>query len=247
LTVATGIPVVLVHGAWFGAWCWWRVEEGLADAAMQTHAIDLPGRPANPLPLEKVTLEGWVDYLEYVVEGLGRPCVVVGHSVAGAALTVLGERRPELIDRLIYVAGFLLRSGESATDVIRRDRSTQVLAMRRIAADHGSSTVDPMSISTILCNDCPEDAKLAIRSSLVPESTNVARTKVHWTEGRFGAIARTYVVCEQDRVIDPSVQRNMVDDVGCDQVHALDTGHSPFLSRPQDLAKIIAMAMPAPV
>ena len=236
------VPVVLVHGAWFGAWCWEPVEEVLAKFAVDVAAVDLPGRPGNPMPLENVTLEGWVDYLEYVVEGLAGPSIVVGHSLAGAALTMLGERRPELIDQLVYVAAFLLRTGESATDVIRGDRRTQVHTARKMAVDLRSSTLEPTLISSILCNGCPEDAKVAVQANVVPESTIIAQTKVDWTEDRFGTITRTYVMCERDRVIDPLVQRQMVAAVGCDKVHSLDTGHSPFLSRPRELGRLIAMA-----
>ena len=235
-------PVVLVHGAWFGRWCWQSVEEALAEFGVQATAVDLPGRPGNPMPIEKVTLQGWVDHLEHVVSGFAGPCIVVGHSLAGAALTLLGERRPELINRLVYVAAFLLRAGESATDVIRRDRNTQVHAARKVADDFRFSTLEPTSISTILCNDCPEDAKDAVQANVVPESTIPAQTRVDWTGDRFGTVARTYIVCERDRVIDPSVQRRMIATVGCDSVRSLDTGHSPFLSLPRGLSQLIAIA-----
>ena len=142
----------------------------------------------------------------------------------------------------MYVAAFLLRAGESATDVIRRDRKTQVHAARKMADDLRSSMLEPTSISTILCDDCPQDAKDAVQANVVPESTILARRRVDWTEDRFGTVARTYVVCERDRVIDPFVQRRMVAAVGCDSVHSLDTGHLPFLSRPRELGQIIAMA-----
>jgi hypothetical protein len=108
--------------------------------------------------------------------------------------------------------------------------------------DLGSSMLEPMLISGILCNDCPQDAKDVLQANVVPESTILARTTVDWTEARFGTVARTYVVCERDRVIDPAVQRDMIAAVGCDSVYSLDTGHSPFLSRPQALGELIATA-----
>ena len=240
--MADSAQVVLVHGAWLGAWCWRPVEDALAEFGIGTSAVDLPGRPGNPLPLAEVTLEKWVDHLESVVISLAGPCIVVGHSLAGAALTLLGERRPSLIDRFVYVAAFLLRTNESATDVIRRDPATRVHMARHLADDRRSSSLEVSSVGTILCNDCPDDAKRAVQANVVPESTTIARTKVAWTANRSGAIPRTYVVCERDRVISPIAQRQMVAAVGCDDVHSIDTGHSPFLSRPRELSQLIAMA-----
>jgi pimeloyl-ACP methyl ester carboxylesterase len=239
-------PVVLVHGAWFGSWCWDDVARDLADRGVITTAVDLPGRPGNPLPLDDVNLSVVVEHIEHVVEGATEPCVVVGHSLAGVALNELGERRPELIRRIVYVAAFLLRSGQSATDIIRSDKRTRVHEARRIAEDLRSSTIDPASIGTVLCNDCTESALRAVQKRLVAESTTIARTRVDWTEKRFGAIQRTYVVCERDRIIDPSVQRLMASNVGCEKVHSLNAGHAPFLSRPKSLSSLIAAAATAP-
>ena len=233
-------PMVLVHGAWFGSWCWQHVEDELAERGIDTLAVDLPGRPANPLPLDKITLDVWVDSLAHVVDGLTGPCIVVGHSLAGAALTMLGERRPDSIERLVYVAAFLLRSGESATDVVRRDKRTQVHAARRLSDDLRSSTLEPTLIGTILCSGCTEEDRLAVQASVVPESTTVARTPVAWTEERFGTIPRSFIICERDRVIDPLIQRQMIVDVGCDTVERLDSGHSPFLSHPEQLSSLLA-------
>lgn len=232
--------MVLVHGAWLGSWCWRNVQIELAELGVETMAVDLPGRPANPLSLDKITLDVWADFLVRVVDGLAGPCIVVGHSLAGAALTVLGERKPHSIKHLVYVAAFLLQSGESASDIVRRDPRSQVHAARRLSDDFLSSTVEPTSIGTVLCNGCTEADRVAVRANVVPESTTVARTPVAWTEARFGSIPRSFVLCERDRVIDPSVQQQMVVDVGCDTVDRLDSGHSPFLSHPVQLSRLLA-------
>ena len=36
-------PIVLVHGAWAGAWCWKKVLAPLRDAGHEVHAVTLTG------------------------------------------------------------------------------------------------------------------------------------------------------------------------------------------------------------
>ena len=47
--------VVLVHGAWHGAWCWDRVVDGLAARGVSAFALDLPGHGDDPAPLVTCT------------------------------------------------------------------------------------------------------------------------------------------------------------------------------------------------
>ena len=44
-------PVVLVHGAYHGAWCWEKVERGLQAAGIDVVSVDLPGHGDSKEPL----------------------------------------------------------------------------------------------------------------------------------------------------------------------------------------------------
>ena len=50
---------------------------------------------------------------------------------------------------------------------------------------------------------------------------------------------RTYIYCTQDHAIPPALQRRMVKESPCAATHELDTDHSPFLSRPAPLARLL--------
>jgi len=43
-------PLLLVHGAMHGAWCWYRMMPRLRAAGFDARAVDLPGRGRNPAP-----------------------------------------------------------------------------------------------------------------------------------------------------------------------------------------------------
>ncbi|WP_374210505.1 alpha/beta fold hydrolase [Dermatobacter hominis] len=50
---------------------------------------------------------------------------------------------------------------------------------------------------------------------------------------------RAYVRCDLDRAVHPDVQDRMVADVGVDVVVEMAASHSPFLSRPDELARLL--------
>jgi pimeloyl-ACP methyl ester carboxylesterase len=65
------------------------------------------------------------------------------------------------------------------------------------------------------------------------------------TADGWGSVPRTYVVCGQDMVIRPALQRRFIADADAafadnpTSVHTLDTSHSPFLSVPGQVAEIV--------
>ena len=67
------------------------------------------------------------------------------------------------------------------------------------------------------------------------------RSPIRWrSAGRdadaFAALSRAYVMCLQDRAIQPALQRRMLETAGCDPVIEIDTDHSVWASRPDELA-----------
>lgn len=87
-------PVVLVHGAWHGAWCW--TEQAIPDLVtrgLTVHAISLRGHglsaPAGPL----TTICDYVRDLQTVVRKLPQPPLVVGHSSGGYVVQLLMSGR----------------------------------------------------------------------------------------------------------------------------------------------------------
>ncbi len=78
-------PLLFVHGACLGAWCW---REGFLDffAAAGYHAIALNlrghGGSSRDTPLRKLRIDDYVDDVTVVAEKLESP-IVIGHSMGG--------------------------------------------------------------------------------------------------------------------------------------------------------------------
>lgn len=65
------------------------------------------------------------------------------------------------------------------------------------------------------------------------------------TSDGWGSVPRTYVTCARDMAIRPALQQKFINDADSafpdnpTSVVALDSSHSPFLSRPGQVADIV--------
>jgi pimeloyl-ACP methyl ester carboxylesterase len=216
--------IVLVHGAWHGAWCWNPVLPALDEAGAPHIEIDLP-------------LTGHRDDVRAVVDSLdatpGRK-VLVGHSYGGLVISGAAQHRGD-VDHLVYVCAFLLDEGARVLDNLGDLPPTRLLDALTRTPD-GRSAVRPDGAMAAFYNTSPiglaTDAAARLRP-MDPGSTSHPCTGAPWQ-----AIETTYVICEQDQAIPPEAQRIM--STGrADRIVSLQTDHSPFLSTPAELADIV--------
>ncbi|HZA25874.1 MAG TPA: alpha/beta fold hydrolase, partial [Dehalococcoidia bacterium] len=130
---------VLIHGAWHGGWCWWKVVPLLRKRGATVYAPSLTGmgershlvsylEPAE-LNLD-LHIKDVVQLLEY--EGLER-VVLVGHAYAGMVITGVAEHCPERLAHLVYINGVVPRDGEAMVDQLDAVRGPQFTARVRKA------------------------------------------------------------------------------------------------------------------
>jgi pimeloyl-ACP methyl ester carboxylesterase len=225
---------LLVHGAWHGSWCWDQVVTLLNAKGYKAMAIDLPGRGANQVPIEKVTLESCVKYICDVLDAQPEQVILVGHSLGGVIITEVAEHRPLKIQALVYVAAYLPHSGESATSLGSEDTQTMVPGNLILSSDQKTVTVKE-SLLDYLYTDCPEATKKYAASRLVPEFRTLTSTPVTTTVEKFDRVRRFYISTLRDKIISPQLQQKMYKKIPCEKVITIYTGHSPFFSTPEDL------------
>jgi pimeloyl-ACP methyl ester carboxylesterase len=89
-----GAPILLVHGAWHGAWAW---EETflpyLASRGRRVLAVSLRGHGKSPLrgSLRRVRIRDYVDDVRRTVAAIEPAPVIVGHSMGGLVVQKLLE------------------------------------------------------------------------------------------------------------------------------------------------------------
>lgn len=225
--VSLGVKaVVLVHGAWHGPWCWATVTQRL-DAAGVPHAeVELPFTGhSDDIAATRTALDS--------IDGTK---VLVGHSYGGLVISGAGDGRSDLA-HLVYLCAFLVQPGETILDELARvpDLPAAKVLDAIVRHDDGTSSIDPnLAMGAFYEFSPPDPAREAI-GRLRPMNDQSILSKcggAPWMQ-----IPSTYVLCAQDQAIPVEGQRRMARNATNSVV--LDTDHSPFLSRPEDTARLL--------
>jgi pimeloyl-ACP methyl ester carboxylesterase len=225
--------VVLVHGAWHGAWCYASLQDRLDRRGIASLAIDLPGHGASTLALGD--LHGDAQHVADVVEAWGRPVVLVGHSYGGAVITEAAVRTAH-VRHLVYLAAFAPNEGEGIMATLGGlERREVALSAAMQMRDDGTSVLDPAAAVPALYGSCPPETIAAAVARLSPQPMATFGQPV--TGSPRATIGSTYVVCLRDRAVHPDHQVAMSE--RCTHVVTFDTDHSPFASMPDETADVI--------
>lgn len=231
--------VVLIHGAWHGAWCWAALQAELDGRGIASMAIDLPGHGSSTLPFGD--LHGDAQHVVDVVARLGRRVVLVGHSYGGAVITEaahhIDQTTPSGVTHLIYLAAFCPDAGETVMDLARHESGGPVdLGDAMVPIEGGLSILEPTKATPALYGDCDPKAVSAALERLCPQPLATMIQPISGAPWRH--TPSTYVVCTRDRSVHPGLQEHMAG--RCTNVVRFDTDHSPFLSMTKETADVIA-------
>lgn len=225
-------PVLLVHGAWGGAWAWGFVQAELEKLGVASTAIDMPSRGEAPSALADD-----VAAVHAALDGLDAPAVLVGHSWAGVTITDASAGNDD-VAALVYVCAILPAEGESTGSLMGEDPTPSDIGSIIRATDDGLSTLDPAGAKRVLFNDVTDDQAAPIIAGLGPHRLSVfgeAPSALGWREH-----PSTYVLTTQDLVFSPGLQGRMA--ANATSVVEVEAGHIPLLSRPAEVAQAIAAA-----
>jgi len=229
---------VLVHGAAHGGWCWEWLTPRLETRGHVVHAPDLPGAGDDPMPPGQVTLADCVTRVREVVERSADPVMLLAHSMGGVTACEVAEACPEAVAGVVYVAAFMLRSGERARDVTLSEPRSAMLDAIDFDADPArlSYVYRPGPALRLFYHDCdPAIAAEALRR-LRPMPRAIAQTAVRWSAERAGGVPRAYVQCAADRAIPLHLQQAMCERLPPARLLRMDCGHAPFMAEPDALA-----------
>lgn len=230
-------PFVLVHGAWSDARAWDPVIPHLTAVGRRAVAPDLPAHGADPTPLAGATLDAYAAAVEAAAEAEGAPVVLVGHSMGGTVVSIVAERRPDLVAHVVYVAAFLLPDGQSLYGFTQTSPGMADSALGpALRPGEGVLGVDDASFVDVFCADAPAALAAAARAAQRPEPLAPLGTPVAVTAARWGSVPRSYVHTAADRCVSPASQAEMVAALGVAATRTLPTSHLPMLAAPEALA-----------
>jgi pimeloyl-ACP methyl ester carboxylesterase len=221
----------LVHGSWHGAWCWERQAPLLERAGHDVIAMDLP------IDDPTTTCDDYADVVCAALDGCGKDVVVVGHSFGGMVLPLVAARRP--VRHLVYVCAYAPEIGRSLNDQLSDDpESFNPAAYEGFRRDAQGRSVwfDNTVAREMMYADCDDSIVEAAINRLRPHSTYPNKLVCSLTE--FPSVPCTAVICTDDRLIRRTFAKRIADRLGANVIE-LPGSHSPFYSRPQELAEVL--------
>lgn len=224
---------VLVHGGAHGAWCWERMIPHLEGDAV---AVDLPGRGANPAPLDSLTSEDWAQaVVETITELDAEQVTLVGHSLAGITLPRVAEAIPECLARMVFVSCVVPPDGGSVIDILTPE--IRPLAEQNLRQKQASALPEAVA-REMFCGDMTEEQARFVLDRLVPEAWGPMLEPCRLA-GLSRGVPTTYVKLLQDTVLPPALQDEMIARMGDVDVVVLEAGHDAMVSQPEGLAKVL--------
>ena len=220
--------IVLVHGAGGTPTTWSEVTPLLA-AAGHPHTL-----VTNPM----TSLHDDVAHTRTVVESVGGPVLLVGHSYGGAVITNVG--RADAVRGLVYVAAFAPDEGETVNQIVERYPDAEVSKYMRRGPDgewsseHTERYWDEIGWDVPVAQRAVWDAESRrSENAIFTEPTGVPawRTKPAW-----------YLVAADDRTLRPEIQRDMAARAGATTSEVPGSHFTPRV-RPAEVVKLITQAL----
>jgi len=235
--------ILLLHGAWAGAWVWDDTADQLRAAGYTVSAPDLIGCGQDKTDRADVTFELALTRLLEEFDNLPAPAMVVGHSGGGLFASAVAQSRATDIASVVYVAGFMLPQGWHYSDIceaVENDPEVSITQEKIIGIapylsdtpDGIANVVDPKAARDSFFHDCaPTDALRASQQlGPYPHSLRLSVPLPFTTE--LACLPRTYIECLEDRSIALEAQRKMQDLTPGATRLSLSTGHAPMLADP---------------
>jgi len=234
--------IVLVHGAFEDATVWGHVTAKLETDGYKVVAVDLPGRPSNPMAPDKVSLDLYRDTVIKALDATKGRAVVVGHSFAGIVISAVAEKDPKKIKTLVFLAAYLPQDGDSLVSMAQKDPDAKIGPHLKIEKEKGIASVEYSARAALFTNGGPEGLQKAIPDAVIDEPLIPLATPVKVTAANFGKVDKIYIHTALDQVISPSFQAKMVANTPVRAEYTLQTAHLAFLIDPNGLADDIEKA-----
>ncbi len=227
-----GAPtLVLVHGAGNTSLIWRAVQEHLRHPSI---AVDLPGRRDRPGDITRITIdEAAASAAKDVVAATEGGVVLVGHSAGGIVLPALTARLDGRVEQLVFVAGLSAPDGAAVVETVRPGYAATMAArleeLRESYRDH-MLEADGLHGTASTVDD--------VKAAMGIESLNFMTQTVSWT-GVPPTLERTFVRCLRDGIQPREMQARLAANCGATTVIDIDSGHTPAVGAPVELAAIL--------
>ncbi|MEU5485363.1 alpha/beta hydrolase [Streptomyces mirabilis] len=216
--------IVFAHGLWADGSCFNKLiptlqAEGHEVFASQ-HGLD--------------SLESDVACVNFTLNHVPGPIVLVGHSYGGTLITKAGTH--DRVGALVYIAA--LAPDEDETSQEQQDKFPRTPIFEHVDVADGRVWLKPSGVPHF-CGDLPEaEQKLVLATGAVPVA-DLFNQQVPGTAWRKKP--SWFIVANNDHTVHPDLERSAAERMGAN-IHPVDSSHVPMLSHPDFVLDVIREA-----
>jgi len=218
--------VVLVHGGFVDGSGWEGVYMALRKDRFSVTVVQ---NPTNSLAED-------VSVTKRALAAQNGPVILVGHSYGGVVITEAGN--DPKVAGLVYIAAFAPDKGESVSSLIK-DPPPGAAVPPILPPQDGYLFLDKSKFAASFAADVDPVQAEFMANSQVPWGVEALEGRV--SQPAWKAKPSWYLVATDDRMIPPPAQRAMAKRAGATVVE-VPGSHSVYVSRPTDVAALIAKA-----
>jgi pimeloyl-ACP methyl ester carboxylesterase len=225
--------ILLIGGLWLNGSVWGRVASTLEALGHRPVPLTLPGQGDGSAA---ATLDDQVEAVLDAVDAAQGKLMVVGHSAASTLAWLAADRRPERLAKVVLIGGFPSLHGQPYADLFEvRDG---VMPFPGWSPFEGPDAAD-----------LDDEARRELAAAAIPVPAGVAKAEVRLTDHRRFDVP-VVVVCPEFTPAQAQEWINAGDVPELAQAkHVdfadIDSGHWPMVTKPVELARILAAAADA--
>jgi pimeloyl-ACP methyl ester carboxylesterase len=222
----------LIHGGGDVGWYWHLVE---AELRRRGHDVVAPDLPCDD---QTASLD---DYADTVIDAIGgrRNIVVVGQSYGGFTAPLVAARIP--VDVLVLVAGMVPAPNESPADWWENTDYHEAVRLQAQRDGGQTGNDDPF---VVFYHDVPRSLAEQALGKERGESTTAYNAP--WPLAAWPDVPTKFVLCTEDRFFPADFMRRIVTERLAVAADEIASGHCVALSRPKELADLLASYPSAP-
>ena len=210
-------------------------------------APDLPGHGGHVADMRAISLDSYSAWVADVISRHQEPVVLVGHSMAGMVIAQVAERYPQSIAHLVFVSAFVPGNGDTLIGMALRDGGDSLPPSAMQFKDElGHIELDMTAAADFFYSHTVAEDRVFAFERLCHQPMQPFADPVMLSAARFGGVRKSYIVCENDKVICPDWQMKMAEGSQVRVASRLPSDHSPFFSVPDLLcAELLKLAQTA--
>jgi len=222
------MDILLIAGLWLDGSAWDDVVPALESLGHRPVPLTLPGQGDGSA---SATFDDQVAAVIAAVDSASGAPMVVGHSAACTLAWLAADARPEKVAKVVLIGGFTSADGESYADMF--DLKDGVMPFPGWDPFEGPDSVD-----------LDQEARQSFASAAIPVPEAVAKGVVRLADERRFNVP-VVLVCPE---YSPAQAREWIDAGELPELARakhidfidIDSGHWPMLTRPNDLARLLA-------